>query len=68
MAPCTTCSATTGQQSSTGGANGNTKAAAKAKAPVKAASKKKVNSAANVTKAFENGLKEITPEFPATGK
>ena len=44
------------------------KAAAKAKAPVKATSKKKVNLAANVTKAFENGLKEITLEFPATGK
>ena len=68
MAPHTTHLATTSQQPSSERANGNMKVAAKAKAPAKATSKKKVNSATNITKAFENGLKEIILDFPATGK
>ena len=68
MAPCTTCSATTSQQPGSEGANGNTKATAKAKVPAKPTSKEKVNSAANVTKVFKNGSKGIILNFPATGK
>ena len=44
------------------------KAGPKAKSSVKTPSKKKVTVASQVTKAFENGSKEITFEFPGAGK
>ena len=44
------------------------KAEPKAKSSVKIPSKKKVTVASQVTKAFENGLQEITLEFPGAGK
>ena len=68
MARCTTRSAATSRQPNTKVASENTKAAPKAKPPAKATSEKKVNSAANVIKAFENGSKEITLEFLAAGR
>ena len=41
---------------------------AKAKSLVKAQSKKKVNAPSKVTKAFENGSRQITLEFPGAGE
>ena len=49
-------------------AKAKSKTTAKAKSPVKARSKKKVNTPSKVTKAFENGSKQITLEFPGAGE